>query len=562
MALVVVVNSVQVVVDAEVYAQCKYHDVQEACHMAHGWLDKMNWGYLLFYTAELLLKAYAYHLETLCNSWNIFDLLIVITGYTTQALGDLPSVGILRLLRLMRLAKALRLVRLPTELHIMFQGFFSALTAISFGVIVVGVMITFWAVIGVVLIAPLSRQSSVVAHYDRWECEGCKDAWTTLWNAIVTLFGLLLFGEGYNSIVTPLLIEAPLTIVYFTLAVFTVIHGMVNLILAVIVDKAGQVHVEESKKVARELHKQHMEAMNKFVDAFAEIDADHNGVITFDDLQRGYDSHEDIKDLMNLNNIHRHDLRMIFDLIDHEGKKSVSLRHFAGELMKVKDENLHILLSVVKQHVKDMHKEIHREILHLQKSGTATTLDSLDASPTYRSDGASNTSSPNPLSRLPAEKKEEKSFFPRPLDVDGDLPWPLDGAQISQLREKLHAQAKQTCDNLENQARLFMESKYCGVNVAALPLKLGNESSELVGREDPHASNFAMSVQKLDVPVRTDHYDDGCDVISPTGGLLENGDKAGLNALDNLRDYSEAYASVPASTKRAPTDSRKRIFDV
>jgi len=571
MALVVVVNSIQVVVDAEVFARCQYHDDQDACSLQTGFLEFFNWIYLCFYIVELLLKLYCYHAQMLCNPWNIFDITIVATGIITQAMGNLPSVGILRLLRLMRLAKALRLMRLPTELHIMFQGFFSALTAISFGVVVVGVMLVFWAVVGVVLIAPVSRESNVIAHYNLWMCESCKESWTSIWDAVVTLFGLLLYGEGWESMIRPLVQQSPFTLMYFTATIFTVCHGMVNLILAVIVDKASQVHVEEAKKLAKELHIHQKEAMQKFTRAFQQMDDNHDGTITRQDLLDGYDRCTDIRDLMSLNGIQRHDLTMLYDMVNRDNKDAISLVHFAQEVLKVKDENVknvNILVAVVKQQVKDLRSDVGR----ISQMVSTHFAEGSISSPI----SIERKSSLPTKSATAAEKKDRKLFnLSEPLDSDSDVPVlrTLD-AEMSDLRQQLHAQAREICDNLEKQARLLLQSERLGAEFAAALQKMGNESvtrakmgneaNELVGREDPPIGNAdpgrplaITSSQRTDERSPERHRATASDQVRLQQHRTPSSDQAGTNALANLQTFSQAYASID----RTSAAKRKMVYD-
>merc|ERR1719453_2848528 len=103
----------------------------------------MNWIYLSVYSVELGLRIFLHRSGCVYDAWDWFDGIIIAVGVLSEAFGGvLPSTGILRLARLARLAKAIRIVKLPPELHIMIHGFISALKAISMGAVLVFLMLT------------------------------------------------------------------------------------------------------------------------------------------------------------------------------------------------------------------------------------------------------------------------------------------------------------------------------------------------------------------------------------------------------------------------------------
>jgi hypothetical protein len=271
---------------------------------------------------------------------------------------------------------------------------------------------------------------------------------------------------------------------------------------------------------------------------------------------------------MSLNGIQRHDLTMLFDMVNKDGKEAISLVHFASELLKVKDENVNILVAVVKQQVKDIRSDVGRMYqmvsTHFAEGSSSMPL------PTERK------SSLPAKSPTAAEKKERKLFnFSETLDSDSDAPilWTLD-AEIPELRQHLHAQAREICDNLEKQARLLLQSERLGAEFAAALQKMGNESvalekmgceaNELMGREDPPIGDLdpgrplaITSSQRTDGRSPEKHRATASDQVRLQQHRTPSSDQAGTNALANLQTFSQAYASID----RTSAAKRKMVYD-
>jgi len=165
MSIIILLNSVQVVYESDVGAQCHVDKEQSACDQESGWLLIMNWVYLAIYTVELSLRCYVHRMRSFRDKWIIFDTVIVVTGFLSEILGGtLPSTGILRLARLARLIKALRFIKLPPELHVMIHGFVSAIKAISHGGVLVFVMFTLWAIVAVEILNAKMKDFKKLSH--------------------------------------------------------------------------------------------------------------------------------------------------------------------------------------------------------------------------------------------------------------------------------------------------------------------------------------------------------------------------------------------------------------
>ena len=53
------------------------------------WMNQLNSSFNYFFTLELILKLFAYHLDYFYDGWNVFDFIIVLGSWADFAIGVL-----------------------------------------------------------------------------------------------------------------------------------------------------------------------------------------------------------------------------------------------------------------------------------------------------------------------------------------------------------------------------------------------------------------------------------------------------------------------------------------
>jgi len=352
MGLVILLNAIQVVYESDVGSLCKFEKSQSHCDEEEGWLLVTNWMFLVLYTVELTFRVYVHRLRCLREAWDIFDALIIFSGIVSEVFGGvLPSTGILRLARLARLARAMRFLPLPKEVHIMIHGFVSALFAISIGCFLVFLMLTLWSVVAVALLNEPNHDAELLAYYERVGCEWGPKAWSSISNAIFTFAQLLIMGEGWGCNAIPLIERNWWALMMFMCVFFTVVLGMTNLILAVIVDKALQAHEDNTRMAAAKKTEEKTAAIDKFIALCREMDADGSGSLTLDEMMKGYRSMQDFRDSLRILDIAGEDLELLYHMMDKDRSGDVSYDEFGQQLARMKNENIQTMLSFTKHHV-------------------------------------------------------------------------------------------------------------------------------------------------------------------------------------------------------------------
>lgn len=352
MTVVILINACQVLYECDISSACRYRNDQAACDQETGWLKLMNWVYLVIYSIELGFRIYVHRIRCFTNGWDMFDATVIFVGLSSEALGGLlPSTGILRLARLARLSRAFRVVKLPHELHVMIHGLQAAMSAIAFGALAVFGLLTLWAIVAVEILNELNQEASLLAIYEAEECSRCHRAWSSISESVWSFTQLTIMGENWDVLAIPMVEKYPFTLLLYGGVFFTVVMGMSNLILAVIVEKALSAHDDNLKREAAEMEKKNAHAFEQFVDICVGMDLDGDGTLDIKEMKMGFENSLEFREILKMMDITESELDVLFHLMDADASGTVSYEEFGRELASVKNACLQTTVSFTKYHV-------------------------------------------------------------------------------------------------------------------------------------------------------------------------------------------------------------------
>jgi len=199
----------------------------------------------------------------------IFDLLIVMMDVLFLMISaflssrGLLTVLVLRVFRLARLSRAMKVLGHFPELAMMLRGLSSALRATFWGSCIVILAILMWSIFSEKFLHPLNQEITKAGIYSREGCSHCPQAWSSEWNAFITMTQHVVAGDAWGDVNRPMVKYAPYTLFIFVAMNFSINLLILNLI-AIVVERANIAHEEDTKVLQKQ-------AENEAVSAQAQL---------------------------------------------------------------------------------------------------------------------------------------------------------------------------------------------------------------------------------------------------------------------------------------------------
>ncbi|CAK9020957.1 unnamed protein product [Durusdinium trenchii] len=331
-------NFIVVVVFLDAYCTCR--DIDSRAHQqptpqAFRILSDLC---LVLYTVELLLHFFLQGFS-ICRDWMIFlDLVIIVCGYIElffSFLGDesgvigISIVRALRLVRIFRLIRLLRKVRTLRELHKLATMMATCAKTLVWSFLLCFLVMTVWSMLMVEMIHPL------LTDLELSSCRGqCESAMSSVMNANLLLFKTVIAGDSWGEIAVPVIEQYPATAVIFMGSLLTLVFGVLNLIVAVVVDTFAEFRLNDVQNLAEEMEDEIAQDRKSLARLFARIDLDGSGQLTLDELIEGAQRDSDFQSRLRVMDIDESDLQMLFEMIDADSSGTIEAAEFIGPLSR------------------------------------------------------------------------------------------------------------------------------------------------------------------------------------------------------------------------------------
>lgn len=314
---------------------------------------------LLGYCIEMTLRIYLLRLHLFTTPLNVIDFSVVAVDAILLLLGlaieELPNVGFMRVLRLLKLSRAFHLVRAQPQLYILVEGLLGSMQTIFYGSVFIAVAITIYSILAVEFLHPL-------ADVYGEDCARCPRAFASVFESMCTMFQTIVVGDSWGDFFLPLFERYPATMLP-NLFFFAIINfGIMNLIMAVIVDSAAQARIQNTKVVADEKAAEFETCKKKLVKMCKEMDTDGSGNLTIDEMMSGYESHVQFRNLISSMDVSKEDIKFVFSILDEDKSGDVGYTEFMEQLHKMKANDSHTLLVFIKHYVTDLEQKMTEEL--------------------------------------------------------------------------------------------------------------------------------------------------------------------------------------------------------
>lgn len=379
MGVMILANVALIVYETNADAACYPEFLNDLASCPHA-SGKMFWTFVsnvvlqVIYTAECAARGYAERAGFFRNRWNLLDLFIVIIGWLGMGLTELVNLNVLRIFRVIRLLRAGRLLIIVPELYILVSGLATSMKAIFFGSILLASVIFVWAIVTVELIHPVNVQ----INYDASRCPRCPKGFETVYTAAMTLFSQIVAGDAWGDMSLPLLETQPWTSVILFAIMMTISLGVMNLILAVIVEKATQARQDNLEEKVRQKELERERNMIELALLCDRMDLDASGTLSVEEMILGYEQEPKMHAVMAECGMEKSDLQTLFNAMDADGSGEVDYVEFCSELGKFYKRDPLVLASMTRHSQAELKKIVEQEVMMALREQTQMMHDQLD----------------------------------------------------------------------------------------------------------------------------------------------------------------------------------------
>ncbi|CAE8595512.1 unnamed protein product, partial [Polarella glacialis] len=145
---------------------------------------------------------------------------------------------------------------------------------------------TVWAMAAVDLVNPVVIRLAGEGAFPA-SCEDCERSFKTVMRANLTLFKTIIAGDSWGLVAVPVIEAEPWTAIIFIGALLTLVFGVLNLVVAVVVDTFAEQRQKDVVGLAQELDAEQDQDVRSLKRMFEQIDEDGSGDVTLEELLEG-----------------------------------------------------------------------------------------------------------------------------------------------------------------------------------------------------------------------------------------------------------------------------------
>jgi len=326
-----------------------------------GWVKSASNAFTVVYAFEIAVKFYVFRSKFWENFWNLLDLTVVVTDIASEIantwdLSNIPSMSVLRICRLVRLIRLIAMLSVFPELQTMLLGFGSAMKAIVWASLMIGVVLTVCSICAVIFIHPLNVKVAERGVYG--DCTRCGRAFETVAESNLTLIQNIIAGDSWGQITIPIIEAFPFAGVFFLLVFGIIDLGVINLVLMVIVNAAETARAANQEVQFRKKIHEIDETKHKLKHLCKELDTNSDGRISLDEFLEGLDSNEDLRRAMAGLDVQRQDAEIMFYLMDEDKSGDVDFHEFVGTLVATMHESMTTKLLFLKASIHQIYRDV------------------------------------------------------------------------------------------------------------------------------------------------------------------------------------------------------------
>merc|ERR1719506_2797208 len=189
------------------------------------------------------------------------------------------------------------------------------------------------------------------------DCPRCHRSFSSVMHANLTLFRTIIGGDSWGKIAIPVIEQYPWAALIFVGSLFTIQIGILNLVIAVLVDAAAE--SREHDVAARSLESEQAERIEKrsLERIFRQVDADGSGALSLDELLKGAEDVTEFQQKLRVMDIQGEDLHQLFNMLDEDESGEIDPDEFIETLYRMKCGDNKTAATFVKHYVVHLKKK-------------------------------------------------------------------------------------------------------------------------------------------------------------------------------------------------------------
>merc|ERR1719265_2232526 len=208
-------------------------------------------------------------------------------------------------------------------------------------------------------------------------CPWCEDAFSSVLQANLTLFQIV-SGDGWSLIARPIISHNPWTALLFLGLILTMSFGLLNVLVAVMVENAQQGRQQETHMLALEREEQKIRAQHVLLKMCEKLDTDNSGQVSLEEMKDAVEEIPEFKDLLVVMDLGSEDIDHLFHVLDEDKSGSVSPSEFSSQLWRMKEQETRTMLMFVKYYVKEIWEKVCLSVEEHFKSNKETFANQLN----------------------------------------------------------------------------------------------------------------------------------------------------------------------------------------
>jgi len=182
-------------------------------------------------------------------------------------------------------------------------------------------------------------------------------------SAMLTIFQTVVAGDSWGLIAVPVIEKEPWTALVLAVIVITVSLGVMNLILAIIVERATEAREMDHDRKRKEKLRVQRNKMLNLASICADMDSDSSGTLSLDEMLNGFSASQEAKNLFEQMDLGIEDLTTIFNVLDEDRSGDVSYLEFCQNLDGASRKDPQTLQSITRFSVAEIRILIQQEVM-------------------------------------------------------------------------------------------------------------------------------------------------------------------------------------------------------